>query len=234
MPCRGYGETTVAISNSGEPFSALRRAAGIAGLTGLLVLIGGRRPSGAQDAGIEGRPDVMRVEVKSVKRYSISPLLPAAHVVFLKSLKTRRVLPVWIGPHEAEAIQMRLSGESPSRPLTHDLLKSLIETAGARVSYVLVDALRATGGRDSGTYFAKVTLSLKGGDLAEVDSRTSDAIALSVRTGTPIYVSAGIMEGNSIADENELESELKGEEKKTQKPSEKSEKKEKKAGKDYY
>lgn len=227
--------------------TSLRGTAGVAGLTGLLVLIGGHRPSGAQDVGIEGRPDVVRVEVKSVKRYSISPLIPAAHVVFLKSLKTQRVLPVWIGPHEAEAIQMKLSGATflerrdvPSidatspRPLTHDLLKSLIEVAGAKVISVLVDALRSTGGRDSGTYFAKITLNLKGGGSVEVDSRTSDAIALSVRTGTPIYVSAGIMEGNSIADEKELEGELTGEKKKTQKPTEKPEKKEKKAGKDYY
>ncbi|OGG52872.1 MAG: hypothetical protein A3F84_06505 [Candidatus Handelsmanbacteria bacterium RIFCSPLOWO2_12_FULL_64_10] len=171
----------------------------------------------------------MRAEVKSVWTPD-----PRINVVFLKSLKTQRVLPVWIGPHEAEAIQMKLSGVTFPKPLTHDLLKSLIEVAGAKVRYVLVDALRATDGRDSGTYFAKIMLSLKGGGSVEVDSRTSDAIALSVRTGTPIYVSAGIMEGNSIADEKELESELMGEEKKTQKPSEKTEKKEKKAGKDYY
>ncbi|MBI2951783.1 bifunctional nuclease family protein [bacterium] len=208
---------------------SLRRAAGIAGLTGLLVLIGDRRPSGAQDAVTEGWPDVVRVEVKSVWTPD-----PRINVVFLKSLKTRRVLPVWIGPYEAEAIQMKLSGATFPSPLTHDLLKSLIEVAGAKVRYVLVDALRATGGRDSGTYFAKITLSLKGGGSTEIDSRTSDAIALSVRTGTPIYVSAGIMEGNSIADESELESELMGKEKKSQKPSEKPEKKERKAGKDYY
>lgn len=209
----------------------LRRIAGVAGLAWVLIV--GCGSSEAGEAGIEGRPDVMRVDVKSVWK-SPDPSLNAVCCVFLKDRKTQRLLPVWIGRFEADAIQMKLNGETFPRPLTHDLLKSLLDAAGAKVRYILVDALRSTGGRDSGTYFAKIALSLKGGIPVEVDSRTSDAIALSVRTGTPVYVAAGIMEGNSIADEKELESELMGEEGKTQKPSKKPEKKEKKAGKDYY
>jgi bifunctional DNase/RNase len=215
--------------------SPLQRIAGVAGLAWLLTGNFGYRTSGAEDAGPEGKfdkPGMVRVDVKSVWR-SPDPCLNAG-CVFLKDPKTQRLLPVWIGRFEADAIQMKLNGETFPRPLTHDLLKSLLDAAGTKVRYVLVDALRATGRRDSGTYFAKIALSLKGGGPVEVDSRTSDAIALSVRTGAPVYVAAGIMEGNSIADEKELEGELAGEAAKTPKPSGRPEKKEKKAGKDYY
>lgn len=210
----------------------LRGTMGVAGLVGLLSAPWASAWS--ESPGIEGRPDVVRVEVKSVWKASSDPrVISPLNVVFLKDAKKQRLLPVWIGHFEADHIQMKLNGEAFPRPLTHDLLKSLIEAAGARVRYVLVDALMATGGRDSGTYFAKIALTLKGGASVEVDSRTSDAIALSVRTGTPIYVSSGIMDGNSIADEKELERELTGEGS-GKKPAEKPEKKERKAGKDYY
>jgi bifunctional DNase/RNase len=214
--------------------SSLHRTIGLVGLTGLLTLGYGPRTSEAEDADIEGRPDVVRVEVKSVWKASTDPrFISPANVVFLKDLRAQRLLPVWIGHFEADHIQTKLKGQTLPRPMTHDLLKSTIQALGAKVRYILVDALMATGGRDSGTFFAKIALSLKDGSSVEVDSRTSDAIALSVRTGTPIYVSAGIMEGNSIADEKELEKELSGEGAE-QKPSGKPEKKEKKAGKDYY
>lgn len=205
-----------------------RRITYLIGLVGLVAY----GDSWAEDVGIEGKPDMVRVDVKSVWK-SPDPCLNAG-CVFLRDRKTQRLLPVWVGRFEADAIQMKLNGELFPRPLTHDLLKSLLDAAGAKVRYVLVDALRATGRRDSGTYFAKIALSLKGGGAVEVDSRTSDAIALSVRTGTPVYVATGIMEGNSIADEKELGSELTGEAAKTPKPSGRPEKKEKKAGKDYY
>lgn len=199
------------------------------GLSGLAVLLTLGDTCRAQDAGPDGKPGLLRMEVKSVWK---SPD-PRVNVVFLKDVRSQRLLPIWIGPFEADAIQMRLGGESFPRPLTHDLLKSLIDATGARVQYVLVDALRPIGGRDSGTYFAKISLALKGGGAVEVDSRTSDAIALSVRTGTPVYVAAGIVEGNGVADEREVERELMGEGTGKKSPG-KAEKKERKPGNAYY
>ncbi len=213
----------------------LHRTVGVVGLTGLLAVAYGGRASWAEGAEIEGRSDLRRVEVKSVWKSSDDPrVISLLNVVFLKDLKTQRLLPVWIGHFEADAIRAKLNGEMFPRPMTHDLLKSLIDAIGARIRYILVDALRPTGVQDGGTYFAKISLALKGGGTAEVDSRTSDAIALSVRTGTPIYVASGIMEGNSIADEGEIERELLGEEGTGQKSSTRPEKKEKHPSNSYY
>ena len=168
-------------------------------LAGLVTA--GARPGPSGAAGIDERSDVVQVVVKSVWR-SPDPL--DINVVFLRDPKTERLLPIWVGRFEADAIQMKLSGQTFPRPLTHDLIKSLIQAAGARVDYVLIDALRSTDGRDNGTYFAKIALTPKGREKVEVDSRTSDAIALSLRAGAPVYVASAIMKGNSISSEEEL------------------------------
>ena len=213
----------------------LHRTAGLVGLTGLLAVTYGGRASQAEEADVAGRSDLRRVEVKSVWKSSDDPrIISLLNVVFLKDLKTQRLLPVWIGHFEADAIRAKLRGEVFPRPMTQDLFKSLIEATGARVRYVLVDALRPTAGQDGGAYFAKISLALKGGGTTEVDSRTSDAIALSVRTETPIYVASEIMEGNSIADEGEIERELLGEEGRGRKSPTRPEKKEKKPSNGYY
>ncbi|OGG52866.1 MAG: hypothetical protein A3F84_06500 [Candidatus Handelsmanbacteria bacterium RIFCSPLOWO2_12_FULL_64_10] len=215
--------------------SPLCRTAGAAGLACLLIVGYGLQTPEAQDVGLEGRPDLVRVEVKSVRRF-FDPRIQAC-VVFLKSLKTRRVLPIEVRLLEADAIQMKLNGETFPRPLTHDLLRSTLEAVGAKVRYVLIDTLKHTGGRDSGAHSARIALNLKGGASVEVDARTGDAIALSVRTGTPIYVATGAMERNSIADEGELEREfLRGEDRGPEpiEKQEKREKKEKRAGGGYY
>ena len=215
--------------------SFLHRTVGLVGLTGLLAVTCGGRAARAEEADVAGRSDLRRVEVKSVWKSSDDPrIISALNIVFLKDLKTQRLLPVWIGHFEADAIRAKLNGAVSPRPMTHDLLKSLVDAIDARVRYVLVDALRPTGVQDGGTYFAKSSLALKGGGTAEVDSRTSDAIALSVRTGTPIYVASGIMEANSIADEGEIERELLGEEGTGQKAPARPEKKEKHPSNSYY
>lgn len=215
----------------------LCRTAGASGLACLLIVGYGLRTPEAQDAGLEGRPDVVRVEVKSVRRFS-DPRIQAC-VVFLKSPKAQRVLPIKVRLSEADAIQMKLNGETFPRPLTHDLLRSTLEAVGAKVRYVLVDALKPTGGRDPGAHSARIALNLKDGASAEVDARAGDAIALSLRAGTPIYVAAIALEENGIADERELEREFLEETgpKPTEKqpePIEKKEKKEKRAGGGYY
>ena len=193
------------------------------GMAGLLSVPYGH--PGPEAKNLSGRSDLVRVEVKFVWR---SPH-PLGNVVFLKDLKTERLLPIWIGRFEADAIQMKLEGQTFPRPLTHDLLKSMIEATGAKLEYIMIDALRAIDGRNSGTFFAKIALTRSDKAPVEIDSRTSDAIALSMRTGTPVYVTSGIMEGNSIGSERELRemrrSHLKPQE---------SEKPDKKPGKTYY
>ena len=196
------------------------------GIAGLLSVPYGHL--GPEAENLIGRSDLVRVEVKSVWR-SPHPLGVNVNVVFLKDLKAERLLPIWIGRFEADTIQMKLEGQTFERPLTHDLLKSMIEATGAKLEYILIDALRALDGRNSGTFFAKIALTRSDKAPVEIDSRTSDAIALSMRTGTPVYVTSGIMEGNSIGSERELM-----EMRKSLLIPQETEKADKKAGKTYY
>ena len=112
-------------------------------------------------------------------------------VVFLKVKDGDRFLPIWIGPSEADSIAMKLQDVAVSRPLTHDLLRSVITTLGATVSRIVVSDL------DDDTFFAKVVLQNDGATI-EVDSRPSDAIALAVRAQAPIYVEDSVLEKASI------------------------------------
>src|SRR3954447_20773922 len=94
-------------------------------------------------------------------------------VVILKEKEADRYLLIWIGPAEAEAIAMRLGDVQPPRPQTHDLFCTVIETLGAHVSYVIVNDL------NNDTFYARIVFA-QNGRVVEVDSRTSDAIALAV------------------------------------------------------
>ncbi len=108
-------------------------------------------------------------------------------VVILKEKESDRFLPIWIGPAEADAIAVRLQDVSVARPLTHDLLRKVIDELGAQVEYVFVNDL------SNDTFFAKVML--KVGDRSlEVDSRPSDAIALAVRAEVPIFVDESVLD----------------------------------------
>jgi bifunctional DNase/RNase len=108
-------------------------------------------------------------------------------VVILKEKESDRFLPIWIGPAEADAIAVRLQDVSVARPLTHDLLRKVIDDLGAQVEYVFVNDL------SNDTFFAKIML--KVGDRSiEVDSRPSDAIALAVRAEVPIFADESVMD----------------------------------------
>ncbi|MFQ6008509.1 MAG: bifunctional nuclease family protein [Candidatus Zixiibacteriota bacterium] len=102
-------------------------------------------------------------------------------VVILAPLKLNKVLPIWIGHAEAWGIAMELSGVKPKRPLTYDLLKSVIATLEAKVERVEVTELREQ------TFYARVYLTSNGKQY-EVDARPSDSIALALKTGAKIYV----------------------------------------------
>jgi bifunctional DNase/RNase len=99
----------------------------------------------------------------------------------------RRVLPIFVGPTEATAIALALSGRLPPRPLTHDLLAVLVETLHAHVERVEVTELR------DGTFFAELALSGPTGQR-RLDSRPSDAIALAVRVDAPLFVSGVVLD----------------------------------------
>src|SRR5215204_2896347 len=99
----------------------------------------------------------------------------------------RRVLPIFVGPTEATAIALALSGRLPPRPLTHDLLAVLVETLHARVERVEVTELR------EGTLLAELALSGPTGQR-RLDSRPSDAVALAVRVDAPLFVSAAVLD----------------------------------------
>jgi bifunctional DNase/RNase len=109
-------------------------------------------------------------------------------VVILKESERDRYLPIWIGSDVANAIAMRLQGLSAERPLTHDLLVSVLASLGSSISRVVVTHVT------DGTFHARLYLETAGGDETEVDSRTSDAIAVAVRTGSPIYADERVLD----------------------------------------
>jgi bifunctional DNase/RNase len=101
------------------------------------------------------------------------------------------VLPIWIGSGEANAILTKLKGSDPPRPMTHDLLQSLVDLVGASVLRVAVTELR------DNTYYAMITLRINGEDV-ELDSRPSDAIALAVRADAPIFADEAVIEESAV------------------------------------
>jgi bifunctional DNase/RNase len=103
-------------------------------------------------------------------------------VVLLKEMDGDRVLPVWIGPAEANAIAIRLANVDPPRPLTHDLLQRVIDGAGLKLQRVIISELRLQ------TFFAELVLEGKG-SVMKIDARPSDSIALALRMDAPIFVS---------------------------------------------
>jgi bifunctional DNase/RNase len=131
-----------------------------------------------------GRVRLIEMVVESVRVHMLS----SQHVVILKESERDRYLPIWIGQSEANAIAMRLQGLSAERPLTHDLLVSVVAAVGASISRVVVTHVI------EGTFHARVYVETSGGDETEVDSRTSDAIGVAVRTGSPIYVDERVLD----------------------------------------
>lgn len=114
-------------------------------------------------------------------------------VVVLQNRSHSKALPIWVGRFEAQAIAMQIEGVSLPRPLTHDLMKELIERMGAVVDRVVIQDLR-----DS-TYYALIHLEVNGRKL-EIDSRPSDAIALALRVARPIFVARALMERDTVID----------------------------------
>lgn len=117
--------------------------------------------------------------------------IPPQFFVLLQDNRGRRV-PIWIGKYEALSISMALEGDVPDRPMTHDLLKNVIDRLGGTVERIIVDDLWQS------TFYAKITI-VRNGESIEIDSRPSDAIALALRTRSPIYVAEPVFESLSEA-----------------------------------
>jgi len=117
---------------------------------------------------------------------SSSPSSGGAYALLLKETFGVRRLPIIIGGFEAQSIALELEGIKPPRPLTHDLTKSIIDHLGATVIEVLISELKEN------TYYAIIKLDVSS-LTTDIDARPSDAIAIAVRTGAPIYVSEDVM-----------------------------------------
>ena len=118
-------------------------------------------------------------------------LMNYQRVVILKEKAADRYLPIWIGPAEADAIAVKLQDVTVPRPLTHDLLRSVIDALGATINSIIVSELK------NDTFYAKIILNVDGGQM-EVDSRPSDALALAVRAGVPIYAEEVVLDKAGI------------------------------------
>lgn len=118
-------------------------------------------------------------------------LMNYQRVVILKEKNAERYLPIWIGPAEADAIAVKLQEVTVPRPLTHDLLHSVIDNLGATVNSVIISDLK------SDTFYAKILLTVNGGQM-EIDSRPSDAMALAVRAEVPIFAEEVVLDKAGI------------------------------------
>jgi len=127
-------------------------------------------------------------------------LMSQHRIVILKDVASDNYLPIWIGPFEADAITVQLQEVEVTRPLTHDLLKSMITQLGAEVVQVVINELK------NEVFYARIVLNFNGRRM-EIDSRPSDAIALAVRVHVPIYVEDSVMERAAHAPEKEVEGE---------------------------
>jgi len=119
-------------------------------------------------------------------------------IVLLKTVDSNKFLPIWIGHPEAAAILMKLQGATTPRPMTHDLLVDMLSELEVRCTQVSVTELR------DNTFFASITLTVDGKEM-EIDSRPSDALALAVRSGAPIFAAEEVIAESAIEFEHDVE-----------------------------
>jgi uncharacterized protein len=112
-------------------------------------------------------------------------------IVLLKETGGERMLPIWVGAPEGDALAFRVTGETTPRPMTSDLMAELVRVTGARVERVVVTSIREK------VFYAVVALAVNG-DVDELDARPSDALNLAVRLGAPIFVEDGVLEQSAM------------------------------------
>lgn len=124
-------------------------------------------------------------------------LISQHRIVMLRDVDGDRQLPIWIGPCEAESITLELQDTQMARPLTHDLLKNVIETLGGKISHILISELREQ------VFYARLYIDVNG-KLMDIDCRPSDAIAVAVRAKVPVFIEEEVMEEIGIMPEPDI------------------------------
>jgi len=138
-------------------------------------------------------PEMIEVQIDSVRVHLMTP----QRLVVLKQIGSERYLPIWVGPYEAEAITVALQEVEMIRPLTHDLLKNVFGAFNARIKRIEIVKLQ------NEIFYGNIVAEVDGREI-DVDSRPSDAIALSVRAHVPILVHHSVMEEAGIIPEQDL------------------------------
>jgi bifunctional DNase/RNase len=133
----------------------------------------------------------MQIEM-SIKGLMVDPITNMP-IVMLRDKNGERVLPIWVGIFEANAIALQMENISTPRPMTHDLLRNIIQDLNAAVQKVVVCDLQ------DNTFYALIYLALNGGTVA-IDARPSDAIALALRTHAPIFVEDSVIDNAKTVD----------------------------------
>jgi len=133
----------------------------------------------------------MQIEM-SIKALILDPVTNMP-IVILRDKDGQRVLPIWVGIFEANAIQLQIENVAPPRPMTHDLLRNVIQDLKATVQKVVVCDLQEN------TFYALIYLALAGDTMA-IDARPSDAIALALRTRAPIFVEDRVIDHAKTVD----------------------------------
>jgi bifunctional DNase/RNase len=139
---------------------------------------------------------MVEVEIDSIR----VSLMSQHRIVILKDAASERFLPIWIGPYEAEAITVSLQEMEVARPLTHDLLRNVLESLGAQVLRINIVDLRED------VFYARIVLRVGDREI-EIDSRPSDALALAVRVHVPVFVEEAVMQEASTEPEKEVQAE---------------------------
>jgi hypothetical protein len=145
------------------------------------------RPA-AKPAPPKAPPAMVEMEVLRVASHNNQP------VVLLRSQAERKLLPIWIGEAEANAIQLRLAGRKPPRPLTHDLLDRVVGQLGARITRVHVEDLR------DNVFYGRLFLKHGTREL-DLDARPSDCIALAVGARVPVVVARRVLDAAGVPDQ---------------------------------
>ncbi|NLN15879.1 MAG: bifunctional nuclease family protein [Firmicutes bacterium] len=137
----------------------------------------------------------MKVKVVGIDQHTMMP------VVVITDAEERGFIPILIGPAEANAITIQMEGIKPPRPITHDLLKNILDGFGAKVSRVVITELKDE------TYYARIYLKTGKGEI-DIDARPSDAIALALRTDAPIFISEEVAAKAMVIHREEEDKEL--------------------------
>jgi bifunctional DNase/RNase len=141
---------------------------------------------------------MIEMTIDSVRIGLMNRQMEYQYVVLLREKMAERYLPIFIGPAEAKAILIKLKGENVPRPMTHDLLHTVVDTLGASVDSIIVNDLK------SDIFYAKIILTVNGKEM-EVDARPSDALALAIRMDAPIYAEESVLDKAGIPLEQDKE-----------------------------